>query len=356
MPASPSVKPNTPAVAGLLREYAQRLDLDGDDPHRARAYSRAAENLLLSMEPVDQLIAEGRLKEIPGIGNGIAAAITQIHELGHLPNLTAKRAEAPPGVLEMLQLPGLRPDRVRKLYKELGIASVAELEEAALTGQLASTKGFGPAFQRKVLQSVEMSRKQHGRHLHRAAAAVRTAADALARAHPDWTQVTAAGEFRRGCELVGALSLVAVDARLIGQDRKLEQGDQLIVHVTRPERYGVALLNATGSAEHLAALRSIAKRKGVAWQADGVVNEGGAIAGRTEEDIYTSLGLPFIAPELRETGREVQLALRGKLPKLVTQDDLHGVLHAHTRSNQTAPTRLRIWLWPAVRAATPTWA
>ena len=282
-------KPDSRTVAAMLREYAQRLELEGTNPYRARAYSRASENLALSVLPVNQLIAESRLKEIPGVGDGIAGVIEQIYEEGHLPKLTAKRAEAPLGVLEMLQLPGLRPDRVRKLYKELGIASVAQLEEAALTGQLASTKGFGPAFQTKVLQSLEMSRRPQGRHLHRAAAAVKTAADALARAHPHWTQVTPAGEFRRGCELVGALSLVAVDADLTGHDRTLEQGDQLIVHVARPERYGIALLNATGSAEHLAALQSLAKCKGLAFEPGGVLKKGRVIAGRTEEEIYAAL-------------------------------------------------------------------
>jgi DNA polymerase (family 10) len=236
----------------------------------------------------------------------------------------------PAGVLDMLRVPGLRRERVQKLYKELGIATVADLEDAARSGRLAATKGFGAAFQAKVLQGLAMLSGPQGRHLHRAAAALRFAADAIAREHPEWVDVTPAGDFRRGCELVGALSLVAADPHLHGADRTIEQGDQLVVHVTRPERHGIALLLATGSDAHVDALRALARRKGLRLDRDGLSRNGRVVAQRTEEEIYAALGLPCIAPELRETGKEVQRALKGKLPELVTRDDLRGVLHAHT--------------------------
>jgi DNA polymerase (family X) len=306
------------------------MELAGGNPYRARAYSRAAENLLLSPLPLQQLIAEDRLTEIPGIGDALAAVITQLHETGEHPRLEAMREEVPAGVLDMLRVPGLRRERVQKLYKELGIASVADLEDAARSGRLAATKGFGAAFQAKVLQGLAIQSGPQGRHLHRAAAALRYAADAIAREHPEWVDVTPAGEFRRGCELVGALSLVAADPHLDGADRTIEQGDQLVVHVTSPDRFGIALLLATGSDAHLDALRALARRKGLRFDRDGVSRDGRVVARRTEQEIYAALGLPYIAPELRETGKEVRLAQKGKLPELVTGDDLRGVLHAHT--------------------------
>ena len=318
------------AVSKLLRELAQRLELAGGNPYRARAYARAADNLALSPLPLERLVAEGRLTEIPGIGDAIAGVIAQLHEAGHHPRLEAMREELPAGVLDMLRIPGLRRERVRQLYKELGIGSAADLEDAARSGRLASTKGFGRAFQAKVLQGIEMSRGPQGRHLHRADAALRFAADAIAREHPDWRGLTPAGDFRRGCELVGTLSLVAVDPHLIGADRTIEQGDQLIVHVTCPARFGIALLFATGSDAHLKALAALARRKGLSLDAEGLSRKGSIVAQRTEEEIYAALGLPFIAPELRELGKEVRLALDGGLPELVTQADLRGVLHAHT--------------------------
>jgi DNA polymerase (family 10) len=119
-------------------------------------------------------------------------------------------------------------------------------------------------------------------------------------------------------------------ARFGGPDRTIEQGDQLVVHVTAPARFGIALLFATGSDAHLKALGALARRKGLSLDAEGLSSKGRTVAGRSEEEIYAALGLPFIAPELRESGKEVWLALDGKLPELVTQDDLRGVLHAHT--------------------------
>jgi|SRR5579883_91648 len=323
-------RPDTASVARSLRELGQRLELEGGNPYRARAYSRAADNLSLSPLPLAQLVAEERLREIPGIGEALAAVITRIFETGDHPRLAEMREKVPESVLGMLHIPGLKPDRVRKLHKELGIASVADLEDAARSGRLAAAKGFGPAFQAKILQGLEMSRRPPGRHIHRAAAALRFAADAVAREHPSWTDIVPAGEFRRGCELIGPLSLVAVDPHLRGGDRTVEQGDALVVHVTSPQRFGIALLRATGSADHLDALHALARRKKLSLDADGLRKSGRVIAQRTEEEIYAALGLPYIAPELRETGREVKLALEGGLPELVIPEDIRGVLHAHT--------------------------
>ena len=139
-------------ISRLLREIGDRMVLQGGNPYRARAYSRAADNLALSTLPVDQLIAEDCLKKIPGVGDALAVVITKLHETGEHPSLEKMRTETPEGVLEMLRIPGLRPDRIKKLHSGLGISSLAELEEAARSDRLKSTKGFGPAFQAKVLQ------------------------------------------------------------------------------------------------------------------------------------------------------------------------------------------------------------
>jgi DNA polymerase (family X) len=324
-------------ISKLLRELALRLELEGGNPYRARAYSRAADNLALSSVPVDQLIGEGRLKEIPGVGDALAAVITRIYETGHHPNLAAMREKIPEGVLEMLRIPGLKADRIRKLHAELGISSLAGLEEAARSGRLKTLKGYGPAFEAKVLKGIEISRRAKGRHIHRAAAAMDYARNEVARAHPDWTEVTQAGEFRRGCELVGDLSLVAVDPQLHAETRTTKQGE-LTIHAASGDRFGIALLLATGSDEHIEALRALAKKNGMTLDANGLRKKGRVVAQRTEEEIYAALGLPLIPPELRESGEEVQLALKGKLPVLLTQNDLRGVLHAHTTESDGADT------------------
>src|SRR6185437_11469945 len=313
-------------ISKVLHELGQRMLLEDGNPYRARAYSRAAESLALSPAPLDQLVAEGRLKEIPGVGDALAAVIAKLHETGRHPALEAKRAEIPTSVLEMLRIPGLPPERVRKLYTDLGIASISELEEAARSGRLQSITGVGAAFQAKVLQGIEISRGPQGRHIHRAAAAVRHAAAELERTHPDWTMITPAGEFRRGCELVGALPFVAVDPGLAGRAQTISAADQLIIHVTSKDAYGITLLLATGSDRHIAALRALADKSGWTLDEQGLRGRGRILARDTEQDIYAALGLPFITPELRENGGEVELALEGKLPELVALKDIRGVL------------------------------
>jgi DNA polymerase (family 10) len=325
-------------ISRMLREIGDRMVLDGGNTYRARAYNRAAENLALSTTPLDRLIKEERLTEIPRVGDALAGVITQLHETGSHPSLEAKRAEIPKGVLEMLRIPGLRPDRIKKLHKELGISSLTELEKAARSDRLTSIKGFGPAFQAKVLQGIEMSSRPQGRHLHRAAGAFGYATSELERTHPHLTKITPAGEFRRGLELVSTLVLVAADPRLKGKNRTITAGDSLTVHVTSKDRYGITLLFATGSAEHIEALRIVAQSKGCTLDEDGLHKKHRILACRAEEDIYDALGLPFIAPELRETSAEVQMALEHKLPELIRGEDIRGVLHAHTTESDGADT------------------
>jgi hypothetical protein len=131
-----------PEVAALLREFGQRTALRGGNPYRAKAYTRAAENLLTLTEPLEDVIGEGRLKEIPGVGDAIADIITKLHKTGDHPSLQAMRKEMPAGALEMLGIPGLRPDKVLKIYKDLGISSLEELEKAAKEDRLKPVKGL----------------------------------------------------------------------------------------------------------------------------------------------------------------------------------------------------------------------
>ncbi len=195
MSSSESYVRDAAAVSALLREYGQRAALRGGNPYRAKAYVRAAESLGALTEPLDRVIAEGRLKEIPGVGDAIADIITKLHAHGTHPSLEAMREDIPAGVLEMLTVPGLRPDKIVKLYKELGIRSLAELEAAARAGRLKTVKGLGPALQAKILQNIEIGRSGAGRmHVHRAAALLANAEDALRRANPELRRLAPAGD------------------------------------------------------------------------------------------------------------------------------------------------------------------
>jgi DNA polymerase (family 10) len=198
------------AIAKLLVEFGQRAALRGGNPYRARAYGRAAESLLALTTPLSDLIAQNRLRDIPGVGTAIADIIRRLHATGSHPALDTMRKEFPAGAREMLTIPGLRPDKVAKIYKELGIASIEELERAASADRLKGIKGLGPALQRKILQGLELRRHGHGRrHLHRAAALLKVAEENLRASHLGLKRITRAGSFRRGCELVDDLTLVA---------------------------------------------------------------------------------------------------------------------------------------------------
>ena len=324
-------------VAKLLREYAQRTALRGGNPYRAKAYSRAADSLAALAIPLDRLIEEDRLTEIPGVGEAIADIITKLHRTGSHPSLEKLRKEIPAGVLEMLKVPGLRPEKVLRLHRDLGIASLAELEVAARDDRIRKVKGLGASLQTKILQNLAIAKSGEGRlHLHRAAALIEHAQVSLAKLRPDLKHVTVAGDFRRGCELVADLALVAEAAKEEEAPAALNSSG-LKVHVTDRKHFGARLLHATGSAEHLDQLRTLAERKGMTLQADGL-RRGRRLMAAKEEDIYDALGLPFIEPELREGCGEIELALKGELPKLVTDHDLRGILHCHTDASDGTET------------------
>jgi DNA polymerase (family 10) len=330
-------KADAPTVARLLREYAQRTALRGGNPYRSKAYSRAADSLAALPVPLDRLVAEDRLTEIPGVGEAIADIITKLHRTGTHPSLEKLRKEVPSGVLELLAVPGLRPDKVLRLYKDLGITSLDELESAAKDDRIKKAKGLGAALQTKILQSLAIAKSGEGRiHLHRAAALLEHARETLQKAQPGLRNIAVAGDFRRGCELVADLALVAEAPDLEGGPAFLNSSG-LKVHLTDRKHFGASLLQATGSAEHLEGLRSLAAAKGMRLEADGLHKGRSVVAGK-EEDIYRALGLPFIEPELREGRGEIERGLKAKLPKLVTDQDLRGILHCHTDASDGTET------------------
>jgi DNA polymerase (family 10) len=328
-------KADAPTVAKLLREYAQRTALRGGNPYRAKAYSRAADSLAAVPEPLDQLIREERLTEIPGVGEAIANIVTKLYQTGTHPSLEKLRKEIPAGVLELLNVPGLRPEKVPRLYKDLGITSLAELEAAAKDDRIKKSKGLGAALQTKILQNLAIAKSGEGSlHLHRAAALLDHATASLRAARPELKHLTVAGDFRRGCELVRDLAIVAEDAWPGDHDTR---SGGLRVHIADNKHFGAALLFATGSGTHLEELRELAERKGMRLEPDGL-HKGRSVIAAKEEDIYRALGMPFIAPELREGRGEIEQALKGELPKLVTDDDLRGILHCHTDASDGMET------------------
>ena len=324
-------------VAELLVEYGRRKMLLRGNPYRAKAYIRAAENLALLTEPLDAVIAEGRLREVPSVGEAIADIITKLHQTGGHPSLEKIRQDFPASLLELLTVPGLPRQKIVKLHNELGINTLEELETAVRQDRLKAVKGLGPALQRKILAGLEIRQTaRNARHIHRAADLLDAAQVNLKRSLEDAKRITIAGDLRRGSELVSDWALVA-EVPASEKPQELKNGE-LTVHLTDEKHFGAGLLFATGSEAHLDALCALAKRKGLTLNAEGLKRDGRVVASRSEEEIYKALGLAFIEPELREGGDEIALAKSKRLPKLVKDEDICGVLHAHTDASDGANT------------------
>lgn len=322
---------DTQTVARLLREYAHRASLRGGNPYRAKAYATAANSLAALSQPLDRMIAEGTLTEIPGIGDAIADIITKLHKTGSHPSLEKLRKEVPEGVLELFAVPGLRPDKILKLHQELGVSSLAELEAAAKEDRISKVKGLGAALQTKILQNLSIARSGATQlHLHKAAALLEHAVAAVKQKHPEYSRIEIAGDFRRGCELITDFALVAETKTAATAD---DRSGELKLTVTDKKHFGAGLLHATGSPEHIEQLRKLARDKGLDLEPDGLYRGKKLVASATEKDIYESLGLQFIEPELREGRDEIARAAKHKLPKLVRDKDLHGIVHCHTTAS-----------------------
>jgi DNA polymerase (family 10) len=328
-------KTDTHRVARLLREYAQRTSLRGGNPYRAKAYQTAAKSLVALSQPLERIIAAGTLTEIPGIGDAIADLVPKLpHPVSH-PSLEKLRKEVPEGVLELFSVPGLRPDKILKLHRELGISSLADLETAAKEGRIQKVKGLGASLQTKILQNLSIAHSGETQlHLHKAAALLAHAVGTVKQEHPEYSRVEIAGDFRRGCELVTNLAIVA-EAK---KPSKMESVSGLELTVTDNKHYGARLLHATGSAQHIEQLSKFAEGKGLALKPDGLYRGKKLVAAATEKDIFEALGLQFIEPELREGREELKRAQKRSLPKLVGDKNLHGILHSHTTASDGSET------------------
>ncbi|HYG74166.1 MAG TPA: PHP domain-containing protein [Planctomycetota bacterium] len=334
------------AVSRLLIEIGRRLELAGESPFKFRAYYKAAENLMALTEPISDIIARGKLREIPGVGEAIAEKIIKLHRTGTHPTLELMREQVPASVLEMFGIPGLGARRIAILHAELNITDLAALEEACKAGKLEACKGLGAAIQKKILQGLEFMRKGSGlRHMDDADTLLRAACANLQKSHADLKRIVPAGASRRGCELVDELVIVAQNS---GQEIEFNKDLRLIV--SDEAHYGVKLLFATGSSDHLELLAAHAKALGFRLDENGLFNEKssrvpkGEVLCKDERDVYAALELPFIEPELRE-GRalageknEIECAKKNKLPRLVGLADIRGILHSHTEFSDGSET------------------
>ncbi len=320
---------NAHDVAVLLNEIGKRTELSGET-FKARAYYTAAENLAAHSGDLAYLIAKGKIKTIPGVGEAIAEKIIRLHKTGSHPTLEFLREQYPAGLLEMFEIPGLGVKKIEIVWKTLGITTLDELASACKSGQVAACKGLGKALEAKIIKGLEMRTKSAGALLADAAEARVVDAQDLLRESGEadaYEAVEIAGDVRRGCEVVTKLVLAA---SVKGAPPTHDLPPDVALRVSAPERFGVTLLYATGSDAHVEALAARASKLGLLLSPRGLFKGDTELPCPTEAEVYSALKLPVIPPELREGRGEIELAEKKALPKLVELTDLRGILHSHT--------------------------
>jgi DNA polymerase (family X) len=330
-----------PTIARALREMAGLLDAAGGETFKARAYARGAEVLERLDADLGELVEARRLTSLPGIGPALAAMITELYQTGRSQTLEEQRGRVPAVAVELSRIPRLGLDKIAALHAALGIRTLDDLEAACVAGRVRTVKGIGERTERRILEAIRKLREPEAQHvLLPEALAIAEAMSSHLGKVPGIAGVDAAGDLRRWCESVDRLSLVvaadrpddamkhASRAPLLSEvtsrgkqvlEGRLASGLPLRVEVVSHPAYASALLRATGSAAHVERLERLARERGT------------ELAGESEAEIYRSLGLPFIPPELRDGEGEIEAARAGSLPAdLVRAEDLKGLVHCHT--------------------------
>lgn len=343
-----------------LDKLADLLELEGANPSRIRAYRNAARVVGELPRSVTAMTAAGEnLAELPGIGKDLAEKIKTLATTGHVAVLDEIERRTPVGLLALLDVPGLGPKRARLLNEQLGVSALGDLVAAAKAGKIRKLRGFGAKTEQRILQEAE-KRTATAPRIKRPVAEdvakplLRYLSEAEGIRH-----AAVAGSYRRCKETVGDLDIVVAAARgagiierfvsyedvaqilLRGPTRSsvvLRNGTQVDLRVVSEASYGAALQYFTGSKAHNIALRQIAAGRGLKLSEYGLFDGTRRVAGRSEQEIYRYLGLPYIEPELREDHGEIEAARQGKLPHLLTLADIHGDLHLHTKASDGRAT------------------
>jgi len=344
------------AIAKVLDEIGDLIELKGENVFRAVTYRAAARAIRDLREPLSKLVEEKRLKEIPKVGPSVAEAIEQLVTTGRSKRHEELQAAVPPGLLTLLRVPGVGPATARTIYDHLKITSIDELEEAAKDHRLLQLPKIQAKTEENILKSIAALKQRTGRSLLHEARAAANEMVAYLRAATGAERISIAGSLRRYRETIGDVDIVVasesaapiMEAFVRGPtvERILAQGEtkssvvvsrglQIDLRVVPPASYGAALLYFTGSKEHNVRLRGLALRRKLLLNEYGLYRVGAEargqeIAAETEEDVYGALGLDWIPPELREDRGEIDAAAAHALPKLVGVEQVRGDLHTHT--------------------------
>jgi DNA polymerase (family 10) len=345
-------------VAEILLEIGTLLELKGENPFKTRAYKNAARTIENLSEPLTKIVAEKQLGQIKGIGEALEQKITELVETGKLAYYHELKASLPPGLIEMLEIPGLGPKKIQALNQKLGVDSVEKLEAACRKGQIAQLDGFGEKTQTNLLEGIERRRTYASKHL--LSDALRVAEPLLEnlREHPGVIRCSAAGSLRRFREVIGDIDLLAsskkpaavieffvaqpdvIKVTAQGETKAsviLQGGIQCDLRVVSDREFPFALAYFTGSKEHNIVMRQRAIQRGLRLNEYGLFKSQTEtrdpqllVSCRDEAEIFSKLDLPFVPPALREDHGEFAAAEKNDLPRLIEWTDLRGALHNHS--------------------------
>jgi DNA polymerase (family 10) len=339
-------------VANLLYEIADILEIQ-DIKFKPQAYRRAAQNIESAGEDIENIHQNGKLRDIPGIGEAIAKKIGEFLDTGELRYLETLKDEVPEGLLAMLSIPGLGPKKVALLHKELGLSTIEELKSACENHKLEKIKGLGAKTEENILRGIGLLESAKGRYLLNLALEHGEELKAHLKTQNSVKKIELAGSLRRMKETVGDIDILVssdkaeeVMNHFVSYDGVAEvvmKGDtkssirlgddmQVDLRVVPRESFGAALQYFTGSKEHNVKLRKLAISKKLKINEYGIFKKDTEekIAGDDEKKVYKALGLDYIPPELREDNGEIELAQKMKLPKLLELKDIKGDLHVHS--------------------------
>jgi DNA polymerase (family 10) len=339
------------AIARILREIADLLEIRNDNAFKIRAYRNGADIAANHPHQLQHLDAIA-LREIPGIGKDLAARIREIAETGDAEYHRELVAEFPPSVLDLLHLQGVGPKTVATLYRDLGIRTLDDLRQAAADGRIRALRGMGAKKESLILKALEERQHYAGRRRLNDAQDTADAIITFLRERAPDAIVEPVGSLRRGCDTCGDLDILVSGAgsslmddfvayplveRVLGHgDTKssilLAGGFQVDLRLVEPHSRGAAMQYFTGSKTHNIALRDRAIDRGFKLNEYGLfrIDDETRVAGATEEEVYAALGLAWIPPELRESRGEIDAAAADHLPRLIDRTDLRGDLHMHT--------------------------
>ncbi len=341
----------TGRIAQILDEMGTMLEINGENPFRCRAYHTAAQSLMNLPDELSEMIADGRLAEVAGIGETMYAKIVQLATTGHLPSYDELRRKTPPGLVALLRIPGLGPKKIKTLREDLRIESLADLRSAAESGRIAGVKGFGEKTEKKILEGIAFVEKSGGRILQSHALRLVTPILEAVRKHPAVLRAEYCGSLRRRAETIGDLDVLfssknppEVIDRLVELPQvaavlahgptkasvRLADGVQCDLRGVEDEQFAFALHYFTGSKAHNIAMRKRALARGLSLNEYALSGENSSIACRTEAELFRALGLSYIPPELREDAGELEAAEQERLPSLIERTDLRGTFHCHS--------------------------